>query len=985
MLMFVRRMLRDSNQRMAQRPRFVGQHVFPMCARVANSCSNRSMPSAVLLCQLMCTFLLCTKSLAQDEPAAQNANSAAQSIEFFEKSIRPLIIEHCFECHAGDESKGGLRLDSRDALLAGGDSGAALVPGNPSTSKLIEAVRYKNLDLQMPPKAPLSQHEIELLERWIQADAPFPSSSTSGTGNKTASGMSIEEGRRFWSMQPISDPEIPKPSNESWIQNPIDAFIAKALESNALTPAPPADKRSLIRRATYDLTGLPPTISEIEAFLADESPDAFSKVIDRLLQSPDYGVRWGRHWLDVARYADSNGLDENLAYGTAWRYRDYVVNAFNHDKPYHQFVTEQIAGDLLPYANNETKTATGYLVLGAKVLAEPDREKLTMDTIDEQLDSLGKTFLGMTFGCVRCHDHKFDPIKQSDYYALAAIFKSTKTFGDTNYGAIKHWNEHVFASEKELAELKEVDAAIAKKQAAANTFKAETMNKIRELARSKATEYLIAATRVSLDSSLSEIKEIAEPLGLHPRILHHCRRHLEFHRESPFFRRWYELAKTGDVEAIDSHYRPLFADAQNAWTELKKTNPSAKELPDERLETARRALFDNSGFLTVPAKASFAFDEATLDEYNKLAEEARVLESFSPDIPSAMGVSESATVHALPIHIRGSHRNLGESIARDFPAVMKQTSSSPILPKKQSGRLELANWIASSDHPLTARVYVNRVWGWHFGNAIVRSTENFGTLGDRPTHPELLDWLARTFIESGWSTKELHRLIMNSNTYQMSTLPADKDRSLRIDAENTLLSRFPTLRLDAEQIRDSILFATGRLDRSFGGKSIPLRNRQFVFDHTSIDHTKYDSLRRAIYLPVVRNNVYTLFEQFDFPDPTMPTGHRNTTTVAPQALFMLNSELVTESAKALATLACASSEDTLSRIQYAYREALGRSPTDNEIRNAQQFISSSSPPNSSPPTQLPESQSRDTRSLASIRWNLFCQNLLCCNEFFFLR
>ncbi|MGN6545517.1 MAG: PSD1 and planctomycete cytochrome C domain-containing protein [Aureliella sp.] len=916
---------------------------------------------------------------AADAPADQQADKPtddAAGVEFFEKQVRPLLVQHCYECHAGSEESGGLLVDAREHLLAGGDSGPAIVPGKPDKSLLIEAVSYKNQDLQMPPQSRLSDAEIATLTEWIERGAPDPRQAAAPAA-APVKGMSLEDGRQFWAFQPVADPTLPEVQRKEWVQTPIDAFILAKLEESGLVPAPPADKRTLLRRVYLDMIGLPPTPAEVDAFLADPSPSAFAQVIERLLQSPHYGVRWGRHWLDVARYADSNGLDENLAYGTAWRYRDYVVDAFNHDKPFNRFLVEQVAGDLLPDANRETHIATGFMLLGAKVLAEPDREKLLMDTIDEQVDTLGKAFLGMTFGCARCHDHKFDPISQADYYALAAIFKSSKTFGDTNTGAIKHWNEYVFATPEEREQLKKIDAAIAEKQKVANTYKNNAIAKVRDEAREKAAAYLEAAAQFDTDTSLVEVARIAEPLGLHPRILHNCRRHLAFHTEDAFFAKWHELVQSGRTDEIAAHYEPLLATARE-WAETKKKDAKAKPPEDANVVAAHAALFDNSGFISVPAKAAFALDEATLTEYNRLAEEARLLESFAPDLSSAMSIGEGTVLASLPIHFRGSHRNLGQPVSRGFPKVMQTSPVESIWPRHQSGRLELANWLASTQHPLTARVYVNRIWRWHFGAGIVSSTENFGVLGDRPSHPELLDWLARNFMETGWSTKELHRLILNSSVYQMATVHPGSEHSGEIDPENRLLWRFRPQRLDAEQVRDSILFVSGRLDETLGGKTVPLRNRQFVFDHTSIDHTKYDSLRRALYLPVIRNNVYTLFEQFDFPDPTMPTGSRNATTVAPQALLLMNSDLVMDSADALAKQLIAEHSDETKRIQALTRILWGRDATASEEDQIHNFL-----------TDVTGAGGVANASLGTVEadraWSLVCQSLIMSNEFFMVR
>ncbi|MGI9474113.1 MAG: DUF1549 and DUF1553 domain-containing protein, partial [Rubripirellula sp.] len=740
--------------------------------------------------------------------------------------------------------------------------------------------------------------------------------------------------------------------------------------------------------------GTPPTPQEVKDFLADRSPVGTERVVDRLLSSPKYGERWGRHWLDVARYADSNGLDENLAFGNAWRYRDYVIEAFNADMPFDRFLTEQLAGDLLTDADRDTLIATGFLVLGAKVLAEPDREKLAMDTIDEQLDSIGKAFLGMTFGCVRCHDHKFDPIKQSDYYALGAILKSTKTLGDTNTGAIKHWHEHVFASQQELEAAGVDDAEIARLKKEASKFKNDAMAKLRDQARSKATEYLAACTQFDVNASLQVIAAIAERFGLHPRVLHHCRRHLDYHADDPVFEPWHRLQQGKDASecemAVQDFYRPLFAAAErkkpnaspasdsNSTAKGSKTDDVASVQTLVKVDAARAALRDASGFLAIPPKPEFAFDAPTLKEYDRRMERARIYESQASDVPSAMGVRDGEIVSRLSIHVRGSHLSLGEPVAREFPEVMRISGARPVFPNHESGRLELARWMASTRHPLTARVFVNRVWRWHFGEGLVRTTENFGVLGDRPSHPELLDWLARRFMASGWSTKELHRLILASSTYQMSSSHPSAAEGISVDPENRMWWHFPLQRMEPEQLRDSILAVSGRLDNSMTGKTVPLRNRQFVFNHTSVDHTRYDSLRRAIYLPVIRNNLYTLFEQFDFPDPTMPTGNRSETVVAPQSLLLMNDPLVMDSSDRLAKSLLGVASSDSSRIESAYLHVLGRPPTALESRRVLTFV------DSMVSGARLNSEMVDDEAVQRA-WSLFCQGLFASNEFMYVR
>ena len=786
---------------------------------------------------------------------------AREHLDFFEKKIRPVLVERCYECHsaAAKKNKGGLTLDTRDGVLKGGDAGSAVAPGDPEKSKLIEAVRYKNRDLQMPPKSPLSSEQVRDLEQWVKLGAPDPrTEAVAQTGGKRA--LTVEEGRQFWAFQPLANPSVPKVGNrQSAIGNPIDAFINAKLGEKKLAAAPAADKRTLIRRATFDLTGLPPAPEEVDAFLADKSPDAFAKVVDRLLASSAYGERWGRHWLDVARYADSNGLDENVAFGNAWRYRDYVVNSFNADKPYNRFVQEQIAGDLLPAEGtpqrHEQLTALGFLSIGPKLLAEPDKVKLEMDLIDEQIETLGRAFLGMTFGCARCHDHKFDPVPTADYYALAAIFKSTRTMDDLK--TIAKWHEP-------------------------------------------------------------------------------------------------EVATPAERAVVEVHQRKA-ADQKAAIAKL--------------VATANKSLVTDKGLKEVPKNAESQYPTNVIAELKQLREALAKLEKDAPELPSTMGVTDSTNVvKTLPVHIRGSHLSLGKPVPRGFPQVMQVASLRSEMPEKQSGRLELAQWLASPQHPLTARVMVNRIWRWHFGQGLVASTDNFGILGERPSHPELLDWLARKFIAEGWSVKAMHRHIMASAAYQRATKPAADARRSVVDSENRLLSHFPIRRLEAEEVRDSVLFVAGLLERTMGGKTIPVKNREFFFNHTSKDATTYDSPRRALYLPVVRNNVYDLFEQFDFPDPAVPNGNRNATVVAPQALLMLNSDLVGKAAEKFAASLLASASDDVRRIEFAYQKAYARPPTAKELARAKKFLTDFRPDSAASPSA----------------WAVFCQSLLAANEFIYL-
>lgn len=870
------------------------------------------------------------------------ADIPAAEAEFFEKHIRPILIERCYECHSEEhkKSKGGLVLDTKAGTQRGGDAGPLIKPGFPDASLLIDAVRYKNQDMQMPPKSPIPAREVALLEEWVKRGAhdPRTDSPAASSGPK---GIDIAAGRLHWAFKPLAQVEVPllPPDIAAQVKTPVDAFILKKLSDSGLPArfSAPADASTLERRLSYTVTGLPPHLT------VTAPGGTTSDLIEQLLSSPHYGEHWARHWLDVARYADSNGLDENVALGHAWRYRDYVVNAFNSDKPYDQFVIEQIAGDLLPASDTtsrlEALTATGFLALGAKVLAEPDMEKLKLDIIDEQIDTVGKAFMAMTLGCVRCHDHKFDPIRQDDYYSLAAIFRSTRSLADEKMGAIKYWYEHNLATPEQKASKEELEKKAKERTAALTKLTNESKRKVKEELQAKAADYLAAARELGTDHGIAEQERIAKQHGLRTRYLASARLYLERHPEQPFFKVWWE-AKT--AAAVMSHYQPLFADKEN--------------------KEAQAALNDAAGFLAIPDKIADAFDAATVASIESMQAEIMQFETSIQDTPAVMGVTDGEVARSMPVHIRGSYLTLGKPVERGFPEVMRTSLTRTILPVQQSGRLQLARWIASPEHPLTARVIVNRVWRWHFGSGLVTTTDNYGLLGDKPSHPELLDWLAQWFIESGWSFKALHKLLLNSAVYQQSS-----GLSPESDLENRLLSHFPIRRLTAEEIRDSILAASGSLSLQVGGKTIPQRNREFVFNHTSKDHTTYESPRRALYLPIIRNHLYDILEQFDYPDPTMPTGSRNTTTVAPQALILLNAPVVMQSAGSFAkTLANMLGNDH--RITRMYERLYHRSPTAVEVERALAFV-----------------RQQSEAGHAEQAWAVLAQTLMAANEFVFLR
>jgi len=593
-----------------------------------------------------------------------------------------------------------------------------------------------------------------------------------------------------WAYVPVENPELPKVDTTDWTREEMDFFVLAEIEKRDYLPTRLAGKRTLIRRAYLDLHGLPPSIGQIEAFLKDERPDAWARLIDDLLKSPRYGERWGRHWLDVARYADTNGMDEDIAHPSAWRYRDYVIRSFNKDKPFDRFMVEQLAGDLLPAKDlaqkREQTVGLGFLSVGPKMLACDDPDKMRRDIIDEQMDTMGRAFLGMTIGCARCHDHKIDPISIKDYYGLAGIFMSTKTL--TKYSVVAEFHEHDLTEEEH----------------------------------------------------------------------------------------------------------------QKRWQEVRRLEGEQKK------------------------------KETPKDKKEKLAEEITTLKKDLPMPFKAMGVTEYPT-QDVKVHLRGDYLTLGEEVPRGVPAAWTE-GKKVVMPEKQSGRLELARWIASAENPLTARVIVNRLWRWHFGRGIVPTPDNFGGLGEKPTHPELLDHLARKFVESGWSVKSMHRLMMNSATYRQS---AKADVAvLEYDPENKLFARWQRRRVEAEVIRDSILMKADRLDLDMGGSMLVVQPNKYADQGKLTAHSMIP--RRTVYLPVYRSSGYDGQKAFDTADPAVSNGNRRTSTVAGQALFLMNSELMHASSKALAELVI--SKATKHRSAWMIKHVLGRDPTKDETARGNAFV-----------------------------------------------
>jgi hypothetical protein len=778
---------------------------------------------------------------------------------------------------------------------------------------------------------------------------PSAGNSLAGTGVRPVAlrGVITDADKNFWAFKPLSQNAPPLPQERAWALNLIDQFILTNLEKNGLKPAPQADKTTLLRRATFDLTGLPPNEKELKDFLADKSRKAYEKVIDRLLASPRYGERWGRHWLDVTRYADSTGSDEDHRYPHAWRYRDYVVEAFNSDMPYNQFVREQLAGDILAADPNSGVgyrgiVATGFLALGKKALAQKDLPLKRYDVVDDQIEVTSKALLGVTVNCARCHDHKFDPIATKDYYQMAAIFASTLSYekGETGdpiqtpltpaseYDAFyKRWQDYNDIREKIGKILKFDDEA----------------RKTREADQKQIADYMLAAYRVGAKQEAPDPKLDAKLLGKWVAYLNDTNR--------PELKRWHTATDANRAE-VAAQYQEDFRrsayqyDQDLSWWEgTEESYPKAGKVPSARpfLSSDQHGFFvtvwQNGGPLHRTREEQLAtLDPVKADEVRKLLARAESMEKALPrkEIPMACAVKEGQTMEQH-VFLRGDYHSLGDPVERTAPAILHLDL--PLEPvKTNSGRLELANWIIDPRNPLPARVIANRIWQGHFGEGIVRTPDNYGRLGDRPSNPELLDYLARTFIDNGWSIKKMHKLIMLSKTYQMSAAFDEKKKAK--DPENRLLSHFPRQRLSIEEIRDAYLAMGGDLDLTMGGTLDPGVGTDGETSSNRISMNPEKTNRRSIYLPLRRSNLPTLYSLFDFGDATTPDGRRNSTIVATQALFVMNSPLVIREANHLTANVLKQEKLDKLRVEEIYIRVLDRKPGPSEIDRGLTYVAS---------------------------------------------
>jgi hypothetical protein len=887
--------------------------------------------------------------LAADDP---------KGVEFFENKVRPLLIERCYDCHSATKKiKGGLSLDSKEAILKGGDTGPSLVPGNPDASLLIKAVRYHDENLQMPPKKKLDDTQINLLVDWVKMGAPDPRVAAGGKISPFDSIMA--EGRKHWAFQPVTKPAVPSVKNQKWVKSPIDAFVLAKLESKDMKPATTADKRTLIRRATFDLTGLPPTQEELSAFLADRSPDAYEKLIDRLLASPRYGERWGRHWLDVARYADTKGYlagGVERRFGYSYTYRDYVIRAFNEDLPYDRFLKEQIAADMMPLGDDKRPLAAlGFLTLGRQFLGNQN------DIIDDRIDLICRGLMGVTVACARCHDHKFDPIPTKDYYSLYGVFaSSTEPAEKPLLGTTPDPKDN----EAYQAEHKKLEQKL-------EDFRLAEVRKQQADIRKHTGDYLKTAVDTKAMSDRGAANKLIQERKLERDVVEAWVKYLDtlMQKHDPVFSPWAQLAalpadgfadkakpvlealgKDGakpvhplivnafrgrtitSLKDVAERYNETFASLekkfQDAEMDAKKKNTAAPTaLPDAQENELRNALLaTTSPSYVAPEKYDILLDGAR-PKLRELRADIDRLDAVHPGAPArAMALVDKDKPVNPVVFVRGSPGNRGPQVPRQFLEVLSGPDRKPF--QKGSGRLELAEAIASKNNPLTARVYVNRVWMIHFGNPLVRTTADFGVRCDPPTNPQLLDFMAAYFMENNWSIKKLHKLLMVSSAYTQSSDadPAVNAKYALLDPNNNLLWHMNRQRLDFESMRDTILSVSGKLDLKQGGLPVEL---------TSAPYTG----RRTVYGFIDRQNLPGVFRAFDFANPDVSTSQRFTTTVPQQALFFMNSPFLADQAKNLMArkeLATAKNDDE--RVKQLYNLAFQRLPSRDEVDMAKRYV-----------------------------------------------
>jgi hypothetical protein len=905
-----------------------------------------------------------------------------EQVEFFEKKIRPVLVEHCHKCHSAEAKKvrGGLRVDTAAALRKGGDTGPAIVPGQPDRSLLLQALRHEGPE--MPPNSKLPAAVIADFEKWLALGAPDPRSGAVTT--LKGSTIDFAKARKHWAYQPVRRPELPAVLDRSWPATPIDHFVLGKLEHAGLAPSPPADRRTLIRRAYYDLIGLPPTPAEIEAFEKDASPDAFAKVVDYLLASPHYGERWGRYWLDVARYADTKDLV--LLFGPdrvrpyAYTYRDYVIRAFNTDTPYDRFIHEQLAADQLDLKGESWRLAAmGFLTLGRLF------DNNLHDIYDDQIDTVSRGFLALTVSCARCHDHKYDAIGMADYYSLHGVFAGCESPIDLP----------VIDDPKKTPGSAEFEKSLHQKRQELERHIDAQYTLQTETARARVADYLVRVATQKPDPLEEAVFFMSlSPDDLRPQMVSRWRRYLDRHAEGdPVFGPWHDLMALPEAgfaagaQARLAHWQsvpagtgrgqvnPLMREAlagapladraevaRRYGTLLKRVLDESKGIKPAALSPERRQLLavltgpDGPTYIARPMTYLY-MSRVERDNYGRMLRELDKLAVTSPGAPPrAMVLTDSPEPYQPRIFVRGNPSVPGESVPRQFLRVL--AGDDPQLFTHGSGRLDLARSITDPNNPLTPRVMVNRVWMHHVGEPLVTTPSDFGTRSTPPSHPELLDYLAWTFREGGWSLKKLHRVLMLSRVYQQASF--DRPECRKVDPDNRLLWRAHRRRLDFEAMRDTLLAVSGRLDPRLGGRPVDVAG---------------DPLngRRTVYALVDRQDLPGLFRAFDFAVPDQSVERRPQTTVPQQALFAMNSPFMLEQARALAARPEIPHQTAAAqRVAALYRLVLGRSPEPAEVQLGVRFV------------QAAQADPALGKEVKLGPWEQYAQVLLLTNELMFV-
>lgn len=910
---------------------------------------------------------------------------APHSVEFFENKIRPVLITHCYECHSegAEEIGGALLLDSKDGMMVGGDSGPAIDPGDADASVLISAIRYESSE--MPPKGKLPEKVIHDFEMWIDAGAIDPRKANSSPKPRPES-VDLQAGRQFWAFR---TPGVIMPSetfaetgtsgkSKMMTRGVIDDHLNHELGAEQITPNATADPETRLRRLAFDLTGLPPSERLQERWLEDPTRQHWARIVDELLASPAYAEHWARHWMDVARYADSNGSDFNATHHEAWRYRDYLIRAYASDRPFDQMIRQQIAGDLMATDSDSERydnvVATTFLMLGTKMLSERDKAKLELDVVDEQIDTVGRAFLGLTLGCARCHDHKFDPIPTEDYYALAGIFKSTRTLHGESQKYVSTWNRvplptsqgHREQVQQHQADLKALRAKLSAAERALKSAKSSATQPLAGIVIDDADAEKVGTWKASV-----LMKDFVGVGYIHDNNTNKGGNSIRFVTRLPNSG-VYEVRishSTGSTRAsrvpvtlqTADGEQTVFADQRTLdvkpmWTSLGEFSFSADSDAVVTLSnegTSGYVIADSVQFMPVtdgdgpadatPLASDPQTDEAIADAQGKVDELKKLLKDLEASgpkpLPEAMapGDRRADLIADSPVHIRGEVTNLGGVVPRGFLQVCS-TGDASIRDPQGSGRLQLADWLTDPDNPLVARVYVNRVWSHLMGAGIVRTVDNFGQQGERPSHPELMDALVARFVMSGWRTKALIREIVNSAAYTRSS--DYNEESIQLDPENRLWWRMHRRRLPAESIRDAMLAATGELDRT--ARIEPMRGRgTLVSSNNGDSKARFDDVSqacRSIYLPVVRGYVPAMLTALDVADPDLLVGRRPTTNVPSQALVLINSPDIDRWARQTAERIVAATNDPLERLDLVFRICLQRTTNSTDRELARQFL-----------------------------------------------